>query len=85
MEAGKEIENGGNGGDKEQPRIFVTIEMHPEKGIIASGVIENEPVALWLLIKGKAAIEAHNIRKAISEQPKIQKPHGILNFARKKH
>jgi hypothetical protein len=63
----------------EKKDIVLTITLNDE-GIRVDGPIKNEPIALFMLEKAKDVIKAHNI---MANQPKIQKPGGILNFARR--
>ncbi len=58
--------------------IVLTITL-TEEGIQVTGPINNEPLALYLCLKAMDVIKAHNI---MQNQPKIQKPNGIMGFVR---
>lgn len=71
-------------GTQELQDIKLIIVLQKDGNVYVEGPMKNEPLALWLLDKAKDIIKAFNIQQVINSQPRIEKPHGILNFARKK-
>lgn len=53
-------------------------------GISVDGPINDELLSLGIIEKAKDIIKAHNLQRAIQNQPKIHKP-GIMDFVRKGH
>jgi len=79
----------GDNGDKvdvqaEPQEIKLTITLLREGGVKVDGPITNEPIALWLIDKAKDVVKAFNMQQAMNNQPRIAKPGGMMNFARKK-
>ena len=71
---------------EEPPEVVLQIRLTNEGQLLVTGkVIENEPLALWLIEKAKDIIKAHNFnearKRAEEDRPKIE-PGGIMNFAR---
>jgi len=67
---------------KEPPKlndIVLAITLTPDGQVKVTGPINNEPLAFWLLEKSKDIIKGYNFQQS---QPKIQKPGGMMNFAR---
>lgn len=77
------IENDNGKLKQEQPKeIKLVIELLPNGGVNVSGILRNEPMALWLLDKAKDVIKAFNIQEQLRNKPVIQKVGGIMDFVR---
>jgi len=65
--------------------ISLTIILTEEGHVKVDGPILDEPLSLWMLEKAKDSIKAFNIKRAMDNMPRIQKPtNRIINFVRGK-
>jgi len=64
--------------------IEISIKIIEDGSLKIDGkVINNEPLALWMLDKAKDLIKGHNLNNFLKEQSKVIKPKGgLMNFAR---
>jgi hypothetical protein len=72
--------------EQKPPEVVLQIRLTSEGQLLVTGkVIENEPLALWLLNRAEDIIKAHNLqlahRRAEEDRPKVT-PGNMMNFAR---
>ena len=58
---------------------ILQIKLTRDSFTVMGEIIKNEPMALWMLSKAIDYVKAWHINEA---RPKIEKPGGIMNFAR---
>ena len=73
----------GNGGDEKPAPLVMTITMNPEGSMsVGFSMLENQIFAYgFLKMAEKTLDDFYKVQTA----SRIEKPHGILNFARGKH
>lgn len=71
--------------EKDVPaNVVLTIEFTSEGKFHVTGPLTNEMLCFYMLEKGKDIIKAQNLKIAYEQsQSKIQKPGGLINFARR--
>ena len=81
----KEGEGVIEGQEAEDKRIWMRIELNPDKGTFSvdSNRMRDQILCMGLLEQAKITVIQYNVEQQIKES-KIIKPHGIIDFARKK-
>ena len=70
------------GAQEEVKEVVLSIKIYPTGKIDVSGPIANEMLCMFLLEKAKDIIKAYIAKLEFENRPKIEKPHGIMGFAR---